>query len=84
MLFCHAELQMVWDAEMCVEARYLSKNLFLAPLQGSWIGKAKTEGLFRFAQSCAVGADIIHLRNLRRFIVVHLVGCGDLDAPLPR
>ena len=37
----------------------------LAPLQGSWIGEAKTEGLFRFAQSCAVGADIIHLQNLR-------------------
>ena len=37
----------------------------LAPLQGSWIGEAKTEGLFRFAQSCAAEADIIRPRNLR-------------------
>ena len=46
MLFCHAELQMVRDAEMCVEARYLSKHLFWLPCRGSWIGEAKAEGYF--------------------------------------
>ena len=31
-----------------------------------------------------VGADIIRPRNPHNLIAVHFVGCGDLDAPLPR
>ena len=31
-----------------------------------------------------VVADIIRQRNSRNFINTHLVGCGDLDAPMPR
>ena len=45
-----------------------------APLQGSWIGEAKTEGLFRFAQSYAVGADISDRAIRTKFIDPHLVG----------
>ena len=40
-----------------------------APLQGSWIGEAKTEGLAREIRT--------------KLIDPQSVGCGDLDAPLP-
>ena len=40
-------------------------------MRGSWIGEAKTEGLFRFAQSYAVGADIIRPRSLHKYLDPH-------------
>ena len=35
-------------------------------------------------QHNSVGADIIRPRSLHNFIDSHLVGCGDLDAPMSR
>ena len=46
MLLCHAELQMVRDAEMCVEARCLSNNLFWLPCRGAGLAKPRLRGYF--------------------------------------
>ena len=56
----------------CVDKTEIVEKSILAPLQGSWLGEAKTEGLFRFAQSYAVGADIIRppIHILARPIIV--------------
>ena len=50
-------------------------------MQGSWIGEAKTEGLFRFAQSYAVGADIIRPRSLHKYLDPHVNGSSGSPTP---